>query len=103
MKFTGRVYISGPLTVGDTYTNLARAIQAAEVVWKLGYAPYVPHLNHFWDQIVPHSYEDWLALDKEWILGCDMLYRLKGESPGAAVEEEFARAFGIPVIKEENL
>jgi hypothetical protein len=39
-----------------------------------------------------------MMLDKEWVLRCDCLLRLPGESPGADEEVELAVKNNIPVF-----
>lgn len=93
-----RIYVSGPLTLGDVEINVRTAINAAEKLLTLGYAPYVPHLTHFWHMQFPHDHSTWLALDEEWLKVCDTVLRLPGESVGADREIAFATQHGIPVF-----
>jgi hypothetical protein len=90
---TKTVYVAGPYTKGDVAINVRDAILA-----HAGYAPYVPHLSHFWHLIIPHGYKFWMALDMEWLIRCDILLRLPGESEGGDKEVEAAEAYGIPVV-----
>jgi hypothetical protein len=92
-----RVYIAGPYTKGDVAANVRAAVDAAEQVAKLGHFPYVPHLTHFWHLIHPHDWTFWMALDQEWLLQCDCVIRLPGESRGADDEVALAERHGIPV------
>ena len=96
-----RVYLSGPIGGSGRLTlNVRRAIQVADELLSLGYAPYVPHLTSFWELVQgerPH--EQWLALDKEFLRVCDVVLRLPGVSPGADQEEVWARELGIPVVR----
>jgi hypothetical protein len=94
-----RVYIAGPYTKGDVAVNVRNAIHAADQVWDLGFAPYVPHLTHFWHLISPKPYEEWLKIDAVWLDVCHYFIRLEGESAGADVEEAVAREKGIPVYR----
>lgn len=93
-----RVYVAGPLTVGDTETNIRTAVLRASELVDKGYYPFVPHLTHFWGLIWPRDYEQWLQYDFEWLSTYHALFRLKGESPGADREEAEARRLGIPVF-----
>lgn len=93
-----RVYIAGPYTKGDVVLNVRRAVEAADQVLKAGHAPYCPHLTHFWHYLCPGSWEQWLALDKEWVKVCEALIRLDGDSVGADREAALARSLGIPVF-----
>lgn len=92
-----RVYVAGPISIGDQAVNVRNAILAASELLRRGYAPYCPHLTHYWQTVRPHSYETWIALDFEWLPLCDLAVRLPGESKGADREVEFARKRHIPV------
>jgi hypothetical protein len=41
-------------------------------------------------------------MDKEWVLVCDAVLRLSGESKGADIECTLARKHGIPVFAEDD-
>ena len=92
-----RVYIAGPYTKGDPVWNTKAAILAGEMVVEVGHTPYIPHLNLLWHFATPHSPEFWYNYDLEWLILCDCLIRLKGESPGANREVAYAKERGIPV------
>jgi hypothetical protein len=89
------VYVSGPYTTGDTAVNVARAIEAAEMLWKAGYAPIVPHLSFLWQMRYPHTWDEWITLDLAILDKCDCIYRVPGESKGADIEMAFAKENGI--------
>lgn len=91
------IYIAGPYTQGDVGENVQRAIVAGELVSQRGHIPFIPHLNHFWHLLLPHDYEFWLEYDMQWLLKCDAMLRLKGESDGADFEESVAYANHIKV------
>jgi hypothetical protein len=90
-----RVFISGPYSTGDQVENMRAALDAAEKCMKVGLVPFVPHLNGFWHFVYPHSYEEWLAYDLEWLELCDILWRLPGDSVGANREMEWAISNGM--------
>lgn len=92
-----RVYVAGPYTKGDVAVNVRVAIDAADELLNAGFAPYVPHFCHFWHMHHPHGWKTWLALDKEWLLVCEVMIRLQGDSTGADLEREWAENAGIPV------
>jgi hypothetical protein len=95
-----KVFIAGPYSKGDVALNVRKAALAADRVWAAGFIPFVPHLlTHFFHFVCPHSYEEWLALDLEWLAACDHLVRLPGESAGADGEVARALALGIPVYE----
>ena len=92
-----RVYIAGPYSEGDTAVNVARAIAAADAVLCAGHTPFLPHLSHFWHLLHHHPYEMWMAYTRVWLMVCDALIRLSGESPGVDSEAHLARSQQIPV------
>lgn len=93
-----KVYIAGPISVGDTALNIRRALEAAERVRELGHYPFVPHLFHFWHFAFPHPHDWWMQMDLEWLLICDAVLRLPGKSPGADREVKMAGHNGIRVF-----
>ena len=93
-----KVFVAGPYTNGDVAANVARAIEAGEELTAMGYAPFIPHLFHFWHLKHQHSYSFWIDLDEVWLQECDVFVRLPGPSPGADREEELARSLGMSVF-----
>ena len=98
-----RIYIAGPYTGGDVAQNVRNALTVGNELLKLGFAPYVPHLSHFWHMLYPHAYEKWLELDFAWIDACHALLRIAGISPGASREVEYADLLKIPVFHTDFL
>jgi hypothetical protein len=96
-KYRGRVYIASPYTLGAVEENVRYSIQQANVLLLLGFQPYAPLLNHYWNQQWEHSYEEWLQFDISWMLQCDCVLRLPGESKGADLEVQIAKEHNIPV------
>ena len=92
-----KVYIAGPYTKGDVAQNVRVAILVGDRLAKAGYAPFIPHLTHFWHLLCPHDWAFWLEQDCHWLEACDCVLRLLGESIGADLEVRRARALGIPV------
>lgn len=92
------VYISSPYTIGNKRENVGRQFAVAEKLVDLGFLPYPPLYTHFWEIISSHSKDYWMKLDFEWILRCDYVLRLSGESYGSDAEVEFAKDNGIPVF-----
>lgn len=95
-----KVYVAGPITKGDIEENVRKAIEAANELADLGFAPFVPHLNYYWDMHRPRPYEFWIALDNEYLPYCDAVLRLPGESKGADGEVLLANALMIPVFHD---
>lgn len=94
----GLVYIAGPMTLGIREENIYRAVDAAETVWSMGFAPFCPQLSFYYDDIHHHTWEEWLAYDEFIISQCVAVVRIEGESKGADREVEFAREHNIPVF-----
>lgn len=93
-----KVYIAGPITKGNSFTNCYRAIQAWHELHRLGFCPFCPHLSALIELAgfeLPHA--AWIEHDLEWVKVCDAVLRLPGESTGADLEERFAKERGIPV------
>lgn len=95
-----KIYVAGPYTKGDVEKNVRNAIKAANKLADLGFAPFVPHLTHFWHLQFPRSYDFWLDLDNQFLPHCDCLLRLPGESSGAEKEVALAERLGIPVFND---
>lgn len=93
-----KVYIASPYTVGDTAINVKRQMGVASKLIDLGYAPFWPLHSHFLHMVYPKEYETWIKCDLVWILSCDCLLRLDGESRGADIEVQFATQNSIPVF-----
>lgn len=92
-----RIYLSGPYTKGDPAVNTKNAIDAATELLDKGYAPFCPHLTHFWHIMHPHSWQEWMDYDMAWVEVCQALLRIPGESKGGDIEVARARELGIPV------
>lgn len=105
MSVRQRVYVSGPITHGDQFRNVRRAIQAASQIIAAGHAPFVPHLTCVWVMCDDPGldYERWIEYDLSWIDVCDCLVRLEGHSPGADREVQYAQEHGIPVYTSVDL
>lgn len=93
-----RVYIASPYT-DDPTANVGVALEAAEeILSRTSWLPFVPHLFHLWDLIIPHSYEFWMEIDRDWMQTCHALVRLEGKSEGADEDMHQAIDQAIPVI-----
>lgn len=99
-----RVFISGPLTSsGDREDNITNAIGMGAFFSALGHYPFVPHvLGPALDSVTSKSYDYWMDYCLSFLEGCDVLYRLQGESKGADMEVTRAKELGIPVFFSTN-
>ncbi len=91
------VYVAGPISGGDQFVNVGRAITITTFLIKKGYHVYCPHLSCFLHMVNPLPYETWMQLSFAWLAKCDVMLRLEGESPGALREEEYCKLHGIPI------
>ena len=101
MTVRTRIYVSGPISLGDTVENCQRAIKVGFELMDYGYAPFVPHYSYFVDMASTQGqgrYEQWIALDLSFIAACHALLRLGGQSAGADREVAWAQKLGIPVF-----
>ena len=95
-----KIYVAGPYEANsplERESNVRHAIEVGEIIIKEGNIPFIPHLYHYWNIMHPHPKEYWMELDRQWLLSCDILYRLPGPSEGADEEVKIAVANGIPV------
>jgi hypothetical protein len=94
-----RVYIAGPISLGDRSHNLYQSWVAEKQLMEAGFAPLNPmntmQLPFAWDDSFTHA--DWLARCYPWIEVADVVLRLPGESKGADSEVRFAHDMEIPV------
>lgn len=97
-----RVYIACPYTKGDKEANVLASIDAAHELIELGYAPYVPLLNHYIHLRHPQDYDTWMEQGIAWLKQCDILLRLPGESAGADKEVSLALTLRMPVYYSVN-
>ncbi len=86
------IYIAGPLNVDsdDEKVNVQNAIILAQTIIEMGGVPYLPHLTLFWDKQFKHPHEYWMKLDIQWLLKCDAVYRMYGNSDSADEEVQAA-------------
>lgn len=93
-----RVYIAGPFSKGNMLLNIRNAVVFGSDLLAAGIVPLIPHLTGLWEIVSPLTYREWLEYDKEWLLLCDAVFRLPGESPGADEEVSLAEYAGLPVF-----
>jgi Domain of unknown function (DUF4406) len=93
-----KVFIAGPYTLGDVAQNVKLAMDMANDLINLGFAPYCPHLTHFLHMNHFQPYEKWLELDLVYLASCEAIIRLPGKSDGADGEVNKGQDLGIPVF-----
>ena len=99
-----RIYVAHPIGANDEHRSrkIAAALEATRALLVAGFAPWTPGMfaasfgNSAADWLL--SYEQWCALDMEFLEVCHAVLRLPGESPGAEREVSRARALGLPVF-----
>lgn len=95
---TVRVYVAGPYTADPDGCTRA-AIDVGNQLLDAGYAPFVPHLHHYWEtRHTARPYEDWMRIDLAWLEAANVVLRMPGASSGADREVTRARELGIPVV-----
>jgi hypothetical protein len=94
---------------GDHYRNVGLGMAAGYRAMRLGWAPYIPHLDAMTTMALgfagelPVSYEEWMELDFVFVRAAHALLRIPGHSPGADREVLLARSLGKTVYSEEDL
>jgi hypothetical protein len=97
-----KVYIASKYSLGNKIWNIINSFKIYNDLLKLDFIPYAPLHSHFIDKYYPQDYDTWLEIDFNWILACDVLYRVSGESKGADKEVDFAILNKIPVFTNIN-
>lgn len=92
-----KVYVSSPYTLGDVAMNVKKQINAVDELMNKGFAPFAPLYSHFQHMAHPRPCQDWIKVYLEWVMVCDCVLRLDGESTGADGEVKLAKELGIPV------
>jgi hypothetical protein len=95
-----KVYIASPYTKpeGQQLENTIKSFKIFNILANKGFIPFVPLTSHFIHEKYPQDYKFWIDYDLEWVLCCDCLLRIKGESSGADGEVEVAKKNNIPVF-----
>ena len=93
-----KVFISSPYTLGDKEENVKKSLEVANILIKKGFLPFAPLIYHYQHLLFPQTEEVWLAFDIDWMLECDVVLRLPGESVGADNEVKVAKENNIPVF-----
>jgi hypothetical protein len=93
-----RIYISGPITLGDQQFNLEQAIFAQKDLMASGFAPLNPMLTMLVPGHQEIDHETRVHADLPWVEVSDGVLRLPGASVGADEECEHAEQNGVPVF-----
>ena len=93
-----KVFIAGLYTLGGVGVNVKNHMIAFDTLYNYGFAPFNPLLFHFQHIMYPRSYNDWIEIDNEYLLICDAVLRIPGESFGADNEIKLAHTANIPVF-----
>ena len=97
-----RVYVAGPISQGDVFENVTKAIRVGKKMVKDGLAPYVPHFDSYMFAGSDISWNAYLEWDFEWASLAEAVYRLEGPSEGADREVGMAMQQDIPVFYEAH-
>ena len=92
-----KVYIASPYTKGDPAANVRAQIDAAHEIMDARMFPFAPLMAHFHHLVHPRSWGDWMKIDIVWLMSCDCVLRLPGESQGADYEVQVALGREMPV------
>lgn len=118
-----RIYIAGPIPLGDMLANLRQADEAFFRLLRAGFAPLCPHWSVFAGSArrepdrstyddrsvviatadpMPNgtTHADWMNADLPWVQCAHAVLRLPGESVGADREVAHARENLIPVFED---
>ena len=98
-----KVYVAGPMSKGWFGDHMRAAVDVSDDLLANGFAPFLPQLSFFWNLMGEGwSYERWMEYDRVWLLSCDIMLRLPGESKGADRETAWAHEAGLPVYYTLN-
>jgi len=93
-----KVYISGPISIGNQLVNLNQSFQAHKALIDAGFAPLNPILTMLVPWANDVSRDVWMEADLPWVAASDAVFRIPGESEGADTEVKYAYENGIPVF-----
>ena len=93
-----RIYLAGPITLGDYFDNLGQAVRKQGELMELGFTVHNPMLTMMLPYNRAFTWETWLECCLPWVEQSDILYRLPGASKGAAREVAHAKRHGITVV-----
>jgi dUTP pyrophosphatase len=104
-----RIYVAGKYsdpTPEGRLANTRRAMEVGLQLWHKGYAPFIPHLSHFTDELAAElgsrlDYQDWIDWDDLYQEVCEVFF-YDSSSKGADRELENARRLGQPIFRNVN-
>ena len=99
-----RIYVAGAISnpiLEKGLTNIRKGIIKGVELLKLGYAPYIPHLDYQFNLMQDDhiDVELYYRYDLEWLSVCEAVLVVEGweESKGVKAELEFAKKHNIPI------
>jgi hypothetical protein len=99
-----KVYVAGAISSSNTeqsLKNIRKGIVMGAKLLKMGYSPYVPHLDYQFNLVQDESIDvkAYYQHDLEWLTVCDCMLVLEGweNSKGVKNEIRFAWNNKIPV------
>lgn len=92
-----KIYISGPRDT-DIPVQTTQAMAGVDFFLDRGFMPFCPHWFFLQHKLYPRSDEEWEQLAAGFLVECDALFRISGESELADREVRLATASGIPVF-----
>jgi hypothetical protein len=92
-----RIYLASPIS-SNPEAILWVALENPNQIIDKGHNPYIPNLMYYLEERKEREYETWMTLDEEWLVTCEAVYRIPGESPGADREMKLAVDLGLLVI-----
>ncbi len=92
-----RVYISGPMTIGDWEANIRVAEAAALELIQAGFAVLCPQLTGRMTGHETIGHDEWIANDLPWVEVADAVLRLSGVSAGGDRECRAATFCSVPI------
>ena len=93
-----RVYIAGPITLGDRKANYQKGVVAHGMLMRTGFAVLNPILTMQLPFAFSAPHQDWIDSCLPWVDVAEAIYRLPGESKGADIECNHAKDNGTPVF-----
>ena len=95
-----RVYISGPMTIGDWEANIRQAEEIAKRLIAAGFSVLCPQLTGRMTDHEKIPHDVWIENDLPWVECAEVVFRIPGESRGADAECVHAKSFSIPIYHD---